>query len=212
MNIRIIATLLLMAACLKTSASVGLKLAHFDPRGDMGQYFKNSLSYEAYFSKDYGDSPLRGRIGLFYANMKPRLDSFPVYDVRIDYSTSTNTVMPGYLVYHRYRIFGMYIDQSVRVFKTKNFSAYAGIGLAVGHLEEVYDYGIESSIISNGADHTYKIGGLRTCAQAAYMLTENIQLCAELMHNWLTDTKWSGNYTHNTIGVGFYYYFNSQKD
>lgn len=203
----LLATLLLCSCSfLHTRAQVGFKLNFLTPRGDIGPYFKSTVAYELFFLADEMGGKVRGRFGVFYANFKPRMDSYPIYGTRYD---GTTQLLPGSLTYHHMDMKCIFLDQNVLLFHKNNLAFYAGIGLIFGKSNLKYDREIETLITETGASEDRAIGGARGNVQVVYTIGNHIQLCAEAQHSAMTVTDWSSAYSNNTYGIGINYRFKS---
>ena len=117
-----------------TSAQIGLKMSMVSPNGDIGQYYNKGVSGDLFVVAKDDNGPWRERAGLFYTKLTSRLDTVPVYAVQTGtlMGGSGTTVLPGYLVDHKFSMGYVYIDIGYRVLRVKKLSLYIGAGLDAG--------------------------------------------------------------------------------
>lgn len=199
-------TLICVVLASSAFSQIGAKVSVISPRGDLGPQFKKGAEYELYYFNDFAKDKVLTRVGFFYSKLQSRLDTFPIYGVKQDYSQSPDPViLPGYLSYHKMSLYGFYIDIAYRAVKVKKFSLYAGIGITGGYMDYSYDRGIETLVIANGVVRNDEIYGIRTSIQGYYDLNKHIKIGAEYMHNLFTGEKYVGNYTHSLLGINLLY-------
>ena len=123
---------------LRSSAQVAFEMLQFRPTGQLGAIMKKAITGEILIMQDF-DEDWRGRIGLSYVSLKPRLDTFPVTSVVISGSTGTS-VIPGYEVYHQYSMYVLSFGFDYNLLKKDHFFLYPGMDLLIGGTNSSYDY------------------------------------------------------------------------
>lgn len=193
-----------------TIAQVGVKISQMRPKGDIGEYFKKNISYDIYYYIGTLNDHLRSRVGVMYAQSTSRLDTFNVYAVKG--SGSSALILPGYEVYHKLGIMGLYIDEDLRIIRRRGVTIFAGLGLMVGKAHMEYDQGYESIITVSNAKVDNTIFGLRFNASVNYKISNHFEVFAAATHNALTVTDWSASYANTCYGLGLNYTIKGKTD
>lgn len=187
---------------------IGFKTSLMQPYSDLGPVFKKNASFELYLVREY-DNGTRSRLGFFYAGLRPRMDTFPVYMVRHD---NTPTVLPGYEAYGKCYMAGIFLEHHFRLFRYKGFTLTAGGGMLFGIADIRYSRAYETVLTESGSHIQQEIGGLSAGLSAFYEINPRMDACIQGMRNFMTATDWSSGYTHNTYGIGIHYYFQSRTE
>src|ERR1700739_4687817 len=120
----------------KSSAQIGFETSLVNPNGDIGQFYKKNISADLFLMRGGGaNEHFRIRMGIFYTNLSPRLDTVPQYAVLIG-GTPYTQIVPGYLVDHNFTMTYIYGDFSYKVVTYKKISLYAGLGIEGGKVHE----------------------------------------------------------------------------
>ncbi|MFA6923378.1 MAG: hypothetical protein WC223_03900 [Bacteroidales bacterium] len=99
------------------SSQIGLQLSYIKPSGLYGYYFKPSLGTELFYKfHDYEEKFNMG-LSLGFYKPKPRLDTFPDYNIQ--YSNGTYTLLPGYMIYKNYFFISIGIISEYKFLDTK---------------------------------------------------------------------------------------------
>jgi len=189
----------LILAGLNSSAQVAVEVLQFRPTGQLGAIMKKTISGEVLIVQDFDDD-WRARIGISYASLKPRLDTFPVTSVII---SNTTTVIPGYEVYHKYNMFFISAGMDYDLLKGDHFFLYPGMDILIGGVNSVYDHVGYTDGSTSGGD---MFGGLKFRAGGEYEFKSKIRVFAELTRSiYLVQEQ--GLLNHNEIGLGIRFNF-----
>ena len=178
---------------------LGVKVAYLMPRNEFGMDFNRAPGYEFYcqFRDDGGAGRWAARLGVFYANFKPRLDTVPSYMVQ-EFPTM---IFPGYIVYRKLSFIGLTMDYAYSVVHQKGFRLDLGLGLIIGQYHQEYEQGYATIITTSGSQDV-RFCGLRPRITAGYQLNRFIELYVECMDAFLTNTDWSSQFHHTGLGLG----------
>lgn len=193
-----------------TTAQVGVKISQMRPKGDIGEYFKKNVAYDIYYYIRTLNDHLRSRVGIMYTQSTSRLDTFHVYAIKG--SGSSALILPGYEVYHKLRITGLYIDEDLRIIRRYGFTIFAGLGLMVGKAHMEYDQGYEGMGMASNAKVDNTLFGLRFNASLNYKINNHFEVFAAATHNALTVTDWSASYANTCYGLGLNYTIKDKTD
>lgn len=193
-----------------TKAQLGIKGTTLSPGGDIYNTHDKGYSYEIYFVTDEFNGRLQGRAGFFHASLSPGLDTFRTTVIR-DELNGKYTLLPAFVVYDKFKMNCIYIDQSFRFFDIKNFELYAGLGIIFGWGKMEYDRTVETEISETNGIVNPSIGGLRGNIHLAYSINGHVQIYAEALRNVIVATDWSNSYAHNTFGIGINVFIKSRR-
>jgi hypothetical protein len=189
---------------------LGAKVAYMKPRNSFGMDFSNAPSYEMYlqFRSRHGSGPLSGRVGFFYTDTKPRLDTIPSYLAQIG---SPDKLFPGYIAYHKMNLKGIFIDYAYSLLCYQRLRLDLGLGLmgGISHIE--YSRGYATMLNENGTIED-KIVGLRPRINLGYQVIKYLEVYAEYMDNIVTTSDWSTQYSSHNFGIGLNITFNPKSD
>jgi len=182
-------------------SQIGVRGYQFRPTGELGFVMNKTFSGEILLLHDFEET-WRGRFGLSFISLKPRLDTFPV--IAIMYSSGT-TVLPGYQVFHKYNITLISAGVDYAVLKKESFFLYPGIDLIAGGVSIDYDAYYEtykSESYSGGG----LLAGFKFRAGAEYAFHDNAGIFLEANRSMYLVTE-QGFLSHNEYGLGFRYKF-----
>jgi hypothetical protein len=191
--------------CNLTHAQFGVTISQVSPNGEIGQYFKKAPAVSVYTMFD--EDNWRGRAGIFYARLSPRIDSAPVYMVKED--GGTTTIIPGYLVNHNMGMGYIFIDYSYRVVKVKPVGLYLGAGMMAGMARVAYDREFEA-VLTESVNRNMFIGGFKVFSMLNYKINHHFDVFGEAGCNLTLNTKYT-SLLHYTFGVGFAYTIKAEK-
>jgi hypothetical protein len=191
------------------SLQLGAKVAYVKPRNGFAMEFKSAPSYELYLQirSKHGNGPFSTRIGFFYTDTKPRLDTIPTYMVKVSYP---DKLFPGYVVYHKMDLKGIYIDYAYSLICYNRLRLDLGLGLMGGISHVEYSRGYATLVAEEGNVADY-IVGLRPRVNIGYQLIKYLEIYAEYMDNIVTSTDWGTQYSSHNFGLGLNFTFNPRS-
>lgn len=207
------AFLVLLFGITSTSYSqVGCRISMISPRGDMGAVFRKSLSYELSYYFEYRDGRVRSTLGLSFASLAPRADSFPNYEDGKGNSGNGNTVCPQITVYNPMKNYSFYMDNSFRIFNIQKFSFYIGARLTLGlSKSSMVTYSKYDATDVSVGRHDNDFGGFGASVQGVYAFDPHFHVCAILGHNALVAPDWSYTFSHHFFSLGVNYIFKIEE-
>ena len=178
---------------------LGLKASYLMPRNEFGMDFKRTPAYEIYcqFRNKDGDGKWAARVGLFYADPKPRLDTIPSYIVQ----EPSTKLFPGYIVYKKLRFMGIGMDYAYSAVHYHNFRMDIGLGLLVGQYHQEYAQGYATISRSDGNTDSY-FAGLRGRVTAGSQLSKYVEAYIEALDAIVTKTDWNSQFSHTSLSLG----------
>lgn len=189
-------------------AQIGTRVSLIAPRGDMGAVFRKSLSYEVSYYFEYGGGRVRSTLGLSFASLAPRADSFPTYEDGKGNSGNGHSVYPQMTIYDPMKNYSFYIDNSFRIFNVQNFSFYIGARLTMGlSKSSMVTYGKYDATDVSVGRHDNDFGGFGASVQGGYAFDPHFHVCAILGHNALVAPDWSYTFSHHFFSLGVNYIF-----
>lgn len=192
---------IIVFSCNILHAQVGISVMQVSPLGDMGQFYSKGPGISVFASFD--EDNWRGRAGLSYAQLRPRIDTVPQYLVKLD--GSNTVIVPGYLVNDKMTMISIFIDYDYRVLKVKQLGLYLGGGVMVGkaHMAYVRDF---EAVLHEQADRDVLMGGFKGNSMLNYKIGKHINIYGEAAIT-LAETKDHTSMSHYTLGLGFDYTF-----
>lgn len=183
------------------SSEVGLLVSYIMPRNDFAVEFDRGPSYELYYQmrSDEGNGRWAARVGLFYADFKPRLDSFPKYMVQ---TSPAERLIPGYVAYTKFDLKGFFIDYAYSVVKYRRFRLDLGLGLMVGLYQMDYSEAYETVVSVSGASMQEFFAGLRPKLGLGCRLNKYLELFGEYKAGLNTSVDWSMQFPTHSVGLG----------
>jgi hypothetical protein len=189
---------------------LGAKVAQIQPRNAFGKDFGRAPGYEFYVQVRYneGRSGFSNRVGVFYADLQPRLDTIPDYLVR----GNPTTVLPGYVCYRKFNLRGLYIDAAYTVVQLRKLNVDIGCGGMIGLYTMEYSEGYATVLTISDAHIKDDFVALRPKLSVGYRLGGYLQLYAEYVDVFATTKDWSMMFNHNSFGLGVNVSFNRSED
>lgn len=183
---------------------VGVRLFNYHPTGDFGFIMKPLTSLEVSYQGAF-DSRLRTVISLAYLNMKPRLDTFPVY--LIEGSGSSTVIHQGAQTFNQYTLLQLATGLDYAFIWKEKYSFYAGCDLIFGSVGTNYRVSY-AGVSDSGSEGGSAFVGYRVRLGFEYELTNQIGVFANTTQSGFIVGKPRALLGAIDIGVGMRYSFN----
>ncbi len=184
-------------------SGLNIKACYVHPKGNFGAEMKKTLGVEVGLASPLRHGNIFTKVGLYYTNFQPRLDTFPISIVRHDYIP---TVYPGVRVWEQFTTYGFFADFSFKIAQVKKFALFLGPGVSVGKVR--YKYYESYETVGGGAkDVNDFIVGFRNHINIDYTVNNRWKIALEA-HNLLNTTlDWQMRTTINNYSLSFTYFF-----
>ena len=190
---------------IKCSAQIGVRLIQFRPAGQQGFAMNKTLTGEIMYIENFNEAnSTRARLGICFAALKARLDTFPLTAVKE--SGNTTSILPGYEVFHKYNVYFLFAGVDYPVLKHNSFYLFPGIDFLIGGIDMKYDLYYETFKEESFTGGNILVG-FRLRAGAEYEIAEKAGVFLEVTRN-MYFVEDQGFLSHNDIGLGFRYNFN----
>lgn len=179
--IRFLFTFTILFLWLNSPAQIGLKVLQIRPAGEMKMTMKKTVTGEILWINDF-EQKVRLRVGGSYASLKPRLDTFLITGIKEN--GAGTTVLPGYLVFHKYDVMSVSagIDYGVKLNKEESFFIYPGIDLIAVGVNLSYDEEIET-LHNTSYSGLSASGGIGFRIGTEYLFKEKVGVFLEATQN-----------------------------
>jgi hypothetical protein len=179
-------------------AGIGLNIAASRPYGDFGMMYKYGPAFQLYYVVSGHDERFRPRFFVTHASYKPRMESFPVYEIE---SGSPPVIHPRELKLENVQLTYVGGQLEIKAAEFKGFYLYFGAGLLGGGANATFDQETNGMIVENSASGT-EIIGARFGGSIEYDISPRFAICIDAWHNAITTPDGTTQYSHTNAGVG----------
>jgi hypothetical protein len=191
--------ILITAMPVAAQAQFGAQLSWASPIGNFGAKFKKSIAAEVYWNPNFYEEKLRGKFGIYYIGLQPRLESFPSW---LYIGGSNPVVYPGSVRFDNFHMTLVFIEIDHQLLHVGNFFLFAGTSLGVGirSMDYIQEYETQFYKIAHVEDY---VGDFALRGSAEYKLSAHVGLALGASRHYVFMDKMNFVYNHYNFSLGF---------